>query len=211
MPKYYYNNYYRRRYWRNYYRYRKKFKRYKQPSRNSNSTYLKLDGQFDIGYTTTYAGLSFITNEGYLSKALTMARLFQKITIWQTVSNLYNMMSIKGIKIKISYNCNNQNCKPSVMVAFNAYVNGMTENEILDANDKYIYNGLTNSNKSYYKNVGNCNIIGYKQPQPINQKDNITGVIGIKESGMDTATQQSNIRIFTLTYTLYIRFFNSKN
>jgi len=207
----YYGPYRRRYYYSNKY-YRKKFKRYKTLT-SANSTYLKLDGEFEIGYPANTAGIRFITNM-YVSigNVVTIQDCFAKLTIWNNIDKIYNMMSIKGIKFKLNYNCNDPNSRPSVMTCMNPYVNALSEADIMDANDKYIYNGLTGENKNYYKSLYGVNTIGYKMPCPIATKQNILGAIGVRESGEIKSQQQAGdaTRVYTLVFTLYIKFFNSK-
>jgi hypothetical protein len=207
--KYYYP--YRRKYYSNKY-YRKKFKRFKTIT-SSNSTYLKLDGNFDIGYIRNNNGIRFITNlYAEIGNVVTIQNCFAKLTIWDHIDKIYNMMSIKGIKFKVNYNCTNPNSRISVITCFNPYVNQLSEADIMDANDKYIYNGLSGENKNYYKNLYGVNTLGYKQPCAIANKQNILGSIGLRESGEIKSQQQEggNERVYTLVFTLYIKFFNSK-
>lgn len=202
---------YYRKYYSNKY-YRKKFKRYKTVT-STNSTYLKLDGQFEIGYPANTAGLRFITTM-YVSigNVVTIQDCFAKLTIWNNIDKIYNMMSIKGIKFKLNYNSSDPNARISVMTCMNPYVNNLSEADIMDANDKYIYNGLSGENKNYYKNLYGVNQNGYKIPCPIAQKNTILGSIGVRESG-EIKSQQADgsaVRVYTLVFTLYIKFFNSK-
>lgn len=201
---------YRRKYYSNKY-YRKKFRRYKTIT-SSNSTYLKLDGEFEIGYVANNNGVRFINNlYENLGNYVTLKACMDKLTIWGSIPNIYNMMSVKGIKFKLNYNSNNPNYRVSLITCYNPYVNQMSENDIMDANDKYIYNGLSGETKNYYKNLYGVNQNGYKIPIKIEDKDDIMGCIGLRESGEIKSMAGGNaLRIYTLVYTLYIKFFNSK-
>lgn len=207
--RYRYNNYYRR-YYNNRY-YRRKFRRYKTIS-NSNSTYLKLDGEFEIGYVADNNGVRFIDNQyRNIGNYVTLKNCMDKLTVWGSIPNIYNMMSVKGIKFKVNYNSNNPNYRVSLITCYNAYVNSLSENDIMDANDKYIYNGLSGENKNYYKSLYNINQNGYKIPISVTDRDNIKGCIGLRESGeIKSMAGGVAARVYTLVFTLYIKFFNSK-
>lgn len=209
--RYRYNNYYRR-YYNNRY-YRRKFRRYKTIS-NSNSTYLKLDGEFEVGYVQNQTtGLRFIANNyANIGNKVTLANCFEKLNIWGSIPNIYNMMSVKGIKMKLNYNSSNPNCRVSMIICYNPYVNDLSEADIMDANDKFIYNGLSGENKNYYKSLYNVNTSGYKIPITIGDREDIKGCIGIRESGEIKSRVQDDValRVYTLVFTLYIKFFNSK-
>lgn len=201
-------------YRRSYYRYyRRKYRRYKTIS-SSNSTYLKLDGQFELGYVQNQiTGVRFIANNfANIGNKVTLANMFAKIANFNNIGNIYNMMSIKGIKMKLNYNCSNPNCRVSMIMCFNPYVNDLSETDIMDANDKYIYNGLSGENKNYYKPLHSVNQNGYKIPIPFGSHDDIKGCIGVRETGEIKSRVQDDIalRVYTLVFTLYIKFFNSK-
>lgn len=207
-----YRRYYRRRYYNNNKYYRKKFRRYKTIT-STNSTYLKLDGTFDIGYIANQAGVRFInTLYQSIGNSVKLTDCFDKLTIWDDIANIYNMMSVKGIKYKINYNSTNNDIRPSIMTCYNPYVNALSENDIMDANDKYIYNGLSGENKNYYKSLYGVNQNGYKIPIAIADKANIYGSIGVRESGgiKSQHPDSSAARVYSLVFTLYIKFFNSK-
>lgn len=201
-------------YRRSYYRYyRRKYRRYKTIT-SSNSTYLKLDGQFELGYVSNNTqGIRFIANNyASIGNKVTLADMFEKIANFNNIGNIYNMMSIKGIKMKLNYNCSNPNARVSMIMCFNPYVNNLSESDIMDANDKYIYNGLSGENKNYYRSLHNINTNGYKIPVPFGDQDNIKGCIGVRETGEIKSRIQDDIalRVYTLVFTLYIKFFNSK-
>lgn len=210
--RYRYNNGYYRKYYTNRY-YRRKYRRYKTIN-NANSTYLKLDGEFEVGYiANNIQGIRFITsNYQNIGTKVTLANCFEKMNIWGSIPNIYNMMSIKGIKMKLNYNCTNQNSRVSCIICYNPYVNDLSEADIMDANDKYIYNGLSGENKNYYKSLYNVNSNGYKIPIAIGDREDIKGCIGIRETGeiKSRAPDDISLRVYTLVFTLYIKFFNSK-
>lgn len=201
-------------YRRSYYRYyKKRYRRYKTIS-SSNSTYLKLDGQFELGYVNDdTGGVRFIaTNYTNIGRKVTLANMFTKIANFNNIGSIYNMMSIKGIKMKLNYNCSNPNCRVSMIMCFNPYVNDLSESDIMDANDKYIYNGLSGENKNYYRSLYSVNQNGYKIPVPFGSHDDIKGCIGVRETGEIKSRAQGDpaLRVYTLVFTLYIKFFNSK-
>jgi hypothetical protein len=175
---------------------------------------LKLDGQFELGYVSNQTtGVRFIsTNYANIGRKVTLANMFEKIANFNNIGGIYNMMSIKGIKMKLNYNCSNPNCRVSMIMCFNPYVNDLSESDIMDANDKYIYNGLSGENKNYYKPLHSVNQNGYKIPIPFGSHDDIKGCIGVRETGEIKSRVNDDIalRVYTLVFTLYIKFFNSK-